>query len=163
MPNENACLRSPDTATAPGLAITLGPEDQMLAAIRRWWDATAPEQWAAPPELLTHIPNERAVSHYDRMAQREKGLRAGMEDLFLAVPTTRGAGLFIEIKRPIQQSRQSTAQQRIQRIHGQWGYLSVVCRTVDDAIRTIIWWMSQRIETATADDDLIRCWRPFGP
>jgi len=102
----------------------------------QWW-ALAHQQFGIPEQLLFAIPNggERNIIVAARM--KKEGVRAGVPDLFLAVPRGEFHGLFIEMKKP-KGGRVSDAQKGCIELLNETGYKSVVCNGCDAAIKEIM-------------------------
>lgn len=68
-------------------------EEQMQIALMHW-----ASYHPICKDYLFHMPNERKCSISEGVRQKALGLRAGVSDLFLAWPTKRFPGLWIELK-----------------------------------------------------------------
>ena len=77
-------------------------ESKCQQAVMKWWSIAHRGLSVADPRLLFAIPNGGARNPITGAILKAEGVRAGVPDLFLAVPnTTRGGryhGLFIEMK-----------------------------------------------------------------
>ena len=73
-------------------------ENMHQAALIKWWAVWCKKK-AYPEEALIHIPNEGKRSYVTGRILRGMGMRKGVPDLFLAVPSNGHAGLWIELKR----------------------------------------------------------------
>jgi hypothetical protein len=108
--------RLPDSAT----------EHQIQSAFFSWWNMVyrLPLAWAIPNGGKRHPAVGRKL--------REEGVRPGVPDVFIAIPTPQFSGLFLEFK-----SRRGavTAEQKV--LHERlrfMGYAVEVVRSVDQAI-----------------------------
>ena len=93
--------------------------------LMQWW-ALAHQQFGIPEQLLFAIPNggERNIIVAARM--KKEGVRAGVPDLFLAVPKGEFHGLFIEMKKP-KGGRVSKNQSSMIKLLAAQGYAAKVC------------------------------------
>lgn len=93
--------------------------------LMQWW-ALAHQQFGVPEQLLFAIPNggERNIIVAARM--KKEGVRAGIPDLFLAVPKGGFHGLFIEMKKP-KGGRVSKNQSSMMKLLSEQGYSAKVC------------------------------------
>jgi hypothetical protein len=93
--------------------------------LMQWW-ALSHQQFGIPEQLLFAIPNggERNIIVAARM--KKEGVRAGVPDLFLAVPRGEFHGLFIEMKKP-KGGRVSKNQSSMMKLLAAQGYASKVC------------------------------------
>lgn len=101
-----------------------------------------PEVRAKWPELalLYHIPNERYCTPIQGKQLKRAGVRSGVPDLCLPVPSGRYHGLFIEMKTDT--GRASPAQKWwIERLNAA-GYFAEVCHGWESAVRTLEWYLS---------------------
>lgn len=89
-----------------------------------------------------HIPNGGSRNKAEAARFKAQGVRPGVPDLFVPVPKGGYAGLFIEMKTP--QGRVSEAQKRWLSRLKQNGYCTRVCRSFDEARRTIDFYMKLR-------------------
>jgi len=87
--------------------------------------------------LCFHIPNEAKRSYALALELQREGMRAGVPDIFLAVPTKTYHGLFIEMKRR-KGGRLSDAQRGWISALNRVGYLAVVCKGWTEARDTIL-------------------------
>lgn len=93
--------------------------------------------------LLFHIPNGQKLAgtpvQRSITAKRliREGMRPGVPDMFLPVPSKPFNGLFIELKRKVGGVVSSAQQEWIDSLQAQ-GYRAVVCNGFDEARETII-------------------------
>ena len=105
-------------------------------ALVEWWGLYA--RWKSlPPSLLMAIPNGGHRSVVTGARLKAEGVRAGIPDLFLAVPTSKAHGLWIEMKRQ-QGGRVSDAQKDSMAALEAQGYACTVCRGWAEARRSIV-------------------------
>jgi len=110
------------------------PEHDMQVALFTW----AKIAQCMHPELamMFAIPNGGARDSRTGAMLKAEGVKAGVPDIFLAVPCGRFHGLFIELKAG-DAGRISEAQASwITSLQGK-GYDAGVCRTLDEAVQTI--------------------------
>lgn len=117
------------------------PESTIQRAIIQWWALAHRGLGVPDANLLYAIPNggsrvkkkNRHGDWYSPEAARMKaeGVRAGIPDLFLAVPRGVHFGLYIELKAP--NGRISEAQQGVITSLRHHGYYVDVCWSFDEA------------------------------
>lgn len=107
-------------------------ESQSQRALITWWKYAHRGLGVPWEHLLFAIPNQGGRGRETEGGRlKAEGLRAGVSDLFLAVPRGGYAGLFIEMKTP--KGRVSDEQKEFQaRAIGQ-GYWATVARGWDQA------------------------------
>jgi len=108
-------------------------EAQEQAALIQWCHAYHDKR----ARFIFAIPNGMHSNPIHVSRQVSQGLRKGVPDLMLPVPSKNGHhGLFIELK-VVRGGKVSKEQQRwIERLNEQ-GYMAVVCKGCDEAIKTI--------------------------
>lgn len=74
------------------------PEHSEQVTLIKWW-ALACKQFGIPEQLLFAIPNGGKRDVISAKLLKDEGVRAGVPDLFLAVPKGDYHGLFIEMKK----------------------------------------------------------------
>lgn len=102
-----------------------------------------------PHLILFAIPNgaflngtpEQRARQWKRL--KAEGAVSGVADLFLAVPTSRGGGLFIEMKAG--KGKQTQEQVEFERVVRVAGYGYVVCRSLDEFIEAVEGWIENAI------------------
>jgi len=113
-------------------------ESQEQAAVIQWCDRC---KWN-DAKLIFAIPNGTHIkSHQGRLKAKKEGLKKGVPDLFLPVPSGEFHGLFIEMKKP-KDSASPAGKPSKEQI--EWlitlsdkDYMSVLCVGADAAIKTI--------------------------
>lgn len=121
-------------------------EHELQAACIRWFDLQYPQH----RHRLFAIPNGGQRSIATARKLKAEGVRAGVWDLFLAIPTTSGrivslgngwaelegrkAGLFIEMKAG---KNGLTDSQKAFQEANQYAYAFAVCRSLDKFMQTI--------------------------
>jgi len=111
-------------------------EAQEQAALIQWCQAYQDKR----ARFIFAIPNGMHSNPIHVSRQKAQGLRSGVPDLFLPVPSNGRHGLFIEMK-VRKGGKVSKAQERwIERLNG-LGYMAAVCRGLDEAIETIAQYM----------------------
>ena len=111
-------------------------EHEEQAALVEWWGLYA--RWKSlPPSLLMAIPNGGYRSAITGARLKAEGVRVGIPDLFLAVPTRQAHGLWIEMKRQ-HGGRISDAQKSSMVALEAQGYACTVCRGWAEARRSIV-------------------------
>lgn len=110
--------------------------DEQVALID-WWNNGAAHAYGLTIYHLFAIPNAGAGASKGQAGKmKAEGTRAGIPDLFLAVPRLQCPGLFIEMKRR-DGGRLSLEQQLAIQALSRQGYRCVVCKGADEAIRAI--------------------------
>lgn len=110
-------------------------EHSEQTALVEWWRMYA--RWKSLPEcLLMAIPNGGARSAVTGARLKAEGVRAGVPDLFLAVPTALFHGLWVEMKRE-KGGRVSGAQKAAMAALEDQGFFCVVCNGFQEARRAI--------------------------
>lgn len=101
----------------------------------QWW-ALQCKRFGIHEQLLFAIPNggQRNIITAKRM--KDEGVRAGIPDLFLAVPRGRFHGLFVEMKKP-RGGVVSDAQKACMEMLSSNDYCVAVCRGFIDAQEAI--------------------------
>lgn len=109
-------------------------------------------QWArlqekTVPELaaLFAIPNGGKRGKVTAALLKKEGVKAGVPDLFLAMPRNGEHGLFIEMKSPT--GRLTSSQKEMKELLTNAGYTVAVCRSVDDGIKTINQYLTKEDKT----------------
>lgn len=94
-------------------------------SLMQWWSLQC-RRFGIPEQLLFAIPNggQRNIITAKRM--KDEGVRAGIPDLFLAVPRGKFHGLFVEMKKS-QGGVVSDAQKACMEMLSNNGYCVTVC------------------------------------
>ncbi|WP_099062427.1 VRR-NUC domain-containing protein [Serratia sp. BW106] len=106
------------------------PELEEQAALIEWADKTVIDG-VRIGDYLIHIPNEGRRGPKAARDAKRLGLRAGVPDLFLALPCGLWAGLWVEMKskKGASSTRQTQWLDRLKTV----GYRVSICRCFDDA------------------------------
>ena len=109
-------------------------EHQHQVAVIDWWASYAPTK-GLDVRLLWAMPNAAKRSYALANHMKSEGLRAGVPDLFLALPIPLFHGLFVEMKST---KGKPTAEQAhyLALLRGQ-EYNCVVCHGADEAMTAI--------------------------
>jgi hypothetical protein len=107
----------------------LHEESKIQQACIKWFRLQHPDY------ILFAIPNGGRRGKAEAAIMKGEGVLAGVADLFLAMPSGRHHGLFIEMKTEI--GRQSPAQADFEKRAIFSGYKYAVCRSVGEFIKTI--------------------------
>lgn len=106
-------------------------EHDEQVTLMKWW-ALAHQRFGIPEQLLFAIPNGGVRNIVTASRLKAEGVRAGIPDLFLAVPSHGMHGLFVEVKR-VRGGHVSDAQSvAIHELKSQ-GYDAVVCYGWEEA------------------------------
>ena len=106
-------------------------EHQIQSGFFSWWET----QPAVLRPLAFAIPNGGFRPLRTGAMLRREGARAGVPDVFVAIPVAPYAGLWLEFKTPT--GRVSPVQKAYLDALGAIGYKTAVVRSVDDAISTV--------------------------
>jgi hypothetical protein len=110
-------------------------EHEAQKAVCLWWKCQHKALGVRWEHLLLHVPNGQHSSARAGARQRAQGLRAGVPDLFLAVPRGPYHGLWIEMK-----AARGTLQESQKLFHPlliAQGYHVTVSKGWEDATRQI--------------------------
>ena len=105
------------------------------------WSILHTSEW---PELalLHHIPNGGTRDVVEGKHLKQQGVKSGVPDLCLPVPSGRYHGLYIEMK--TDDGRATDAQKWwIERLNAA-GYFAQVCHGWESAVRVLEWYLSLR-------------------
>ena len=117
-------------------------EHSEQTALIEWWRMYA--RWKSLPEcLLMAIPNGGRRDAVTGARLHAEGVRAGIPDLFLAVPTRQAHGLWIEMKRQ-HGGRISDAQKSSMAALEAQGYACTVCKGWKEARRAISGYLGEQ-------------------
>ena len=117
-------------------------EHSEQVALVEWWRMYA--RWKSLPEcLLMAIPNGGRRDAVTGARLHAEGVRAGIPDLFLAVPTRQAHGLWIEMKRQ-HGGRISDAQKSSMAALEAQGYVCTVCKGWKEARRAISGYLGEQ-------------------
>lgn len=103
-------------------------ESQEQQALIKWWRLQYPQY----EMLLFHIPNGGWRNFKTAARLKKEGVVAGVADLFLAIPSGKRHGLFIEMKRK-DGGRQSATQKKFEDAVHRQGFGYIVCHGWEDA------------------------------
>lgn len=106
-------------------------EHRIQSACVRWFA----REYQEFDGLLFAVPNGGRRDLRTGAMLREEGVRAGVSDLLLLVPTVRYHALCIEMK--TQCGRQHPSQRKWQQAVEAEGYKYVLCRSLEDFIREV--------------------------
>jgi hypothetical protein len=100
-------------------------------ALMKWW-ALVHNRYNLPEQLLFAIPNGGQRNLIVATKLKAEGVRAGIPDLFLAVPRGRFHGMFVEMKKT-KGGRVPKNQQIMLETLNLCGYYSIVCHGWNEA------------------------------
>ena len=106
-------------------------EHQHQVAVIDWWGSYAPSK-GLDVRLLWAMPNAAKRSYALANHMKSEGLRPGVPDLFLALPTVVFHGMFIEMKSA--KGKPTTDQAGYLSVLRKQDYNCVVCQGADEAI-----------------------------
>ena len=121
-------------------------EHSEQVALVEWWSMYA--RWKSlPASLLMAIPNGGARTAVTGAMLKAEGVRAGIPDLFLAVPTRQAPGLWIEMKRQkggVVSDEQKAAMAALEA----QGYVCTVCKGWKEARSAISDYLGEQHDEA---------------
>ena len=139
------CDSCPDEAVGGPMACQLcgrknvktvcADEHAEQVALCRWWAMYA-RRIGVAESLLFAIPNGGRRDKTTGARLKAEGVRAGVPDMFLAVPRQNAPGLFLELKKQ-KGGRVSENQKTMHEALSQAGYPVCICRGWDEAKRAI--------------------------
>lgn len=88
--------------------------------------------------VVIHIPNEGKRTKFFGKKLKDLGMVPGVSDLFIAMPRRGFGGAWIELKS--KKGIISQAQEKFILNMTHQNYYATVCRSVDEAIKTINWY-----------------------
>lgn len=109
-------------------------ESQIQKELIKWWSMVCRDH-GLPEFLLFAIPNGGKRDVVTATNLKREGARSGTSDLFLAVPSVKYHGLFIEMKRP--GGVVSDTQKEFLAEVDQRGYAAYACYDLQQAIKLI--------------------------
>lgn len=134
-------------------------EHQEQAALFRWWRIMAKGETR---DLLFAIPNGGARDPITGRILKDEGVKAGVPDIFLALPRNKFHGLWLEMKRQ-NGGKLSDAQKLMLRLLAKAGYATAVCRGMEEAARSIRRYMGWHENPAIVDvPNSPQPWRNWG-
>lgn len=111
-------------------------EHHEQATVIAWWSMYAPLKHI-DDRLLFAIPNGIPTSLRMAAKFKKEGLRAGVPDLFLALPRNGKSGLFIEMKRVGGKVKAGSEQEAFCALLQFVGFKVVVAAGADEAMKAI--------------------------
>lgn len=97
-------------------------------------------------QLLHHIPNGGFRQRATAARLKLEGVKAGVPDICLPVPTGKYHGLYIEMKKRDRSNRPTREQMLWIEMLSDQGYRAVVCYGADEAIDEIIRYLGSDME-----------------
>ena len=116
-------------------SIACPSEHAEQCALVSWWSYVC-RNAGVPERLLFAIPNGGARSAVTGATLKAEGVRPGIPDLFLAVPSKGYNGLFVEMKKK-RCGRISPCQMQAKSELERFGYCVKVCRGFEEAKKEI--------------------------
>lgn len=101
-----------------------------------WWDIMC-QRYKIPSELLFAIPNGGKRDVVTAKLLKDEGVKAGVPDIFLAVPRKEFSGLFIEMKKR-KGGVVSEKQANMIDLLNRNGYKAIVCHGAEEAVKQIV-------------------------
>lgn len=116
-------------------------ESEMQQALVRWFSFACID-FGLPDNALMAFPNQGKRTKANAGRMKAEGLRAGAPDVFLAVPSSLGHALFIEMKSP--RGKLTASQKEMLAGLAHRGYATAVCHSTTAAQETIIAFLKRR-------------------
>lgn len=117
------------------------PESKIQQACIKWFDYQYPQYRLN----LFAIPNGGARNKIEAGIMKGEGVRAGVADLFLAIPKqglkNNYPGLFIEMK--TETGRQTDTQKKFEKAVNSQGYFYFLCRSFDEFKPMVEFWIEK--------------------
>lgn len=113
-------------------------EDNIQRSCIEWFDMQYPKLG----KLLYHIPNGGKRNAREASRFKRQGVRPGVADLFLSIPSGNHHGLYIEVKSS--KGKQTDNQKEFETIVEKHGYPYRVIRSLDSFIELIKSYMKNR-------------------
>lgn len=117
------------------IKMPVADEHTEQVALCRWWAVYAASR-GIPESLLFAIPNGGRRDAVTGARLKAEGVRAGVPDLFLAIPRKNAPGLFLELKKQ-KGGQLSGAQKKMRDALSLAGYPVCVCRGWEQARQAI--------------------------
>lgn len=86
-------------------------------------------------KLIFHVPNGGSRHPLEAVNLKRQGVKSGVADVFVDIPSHNAHGLRIEMKS--QKGKLQPSQVEFLKLEAKYGYLTVVCYSTDEAIKTI--------------------------
>lgn len=112
-------------------------ESEIQQAVMRWWALSHKGLGVRHERLLMAFPMQGQRSPRNGARMKAEGMRAGLADMFLAVPMPTAPGLWIELKRPKPRGVVSEEQADFLASVKMQGYSAQVCFGFDECIKAI--------------------------
>lgn len=112
-------------------------ESKLQQSCVRWFDYQYPRYRLN----LFAIPNGGRRSKIEAAIMKGEGVRAGVADLFLAVPNGKYHGLFIEMK--TESGRQTDTQKEFEKAVTAQGYSYTICRNFESFVNVVSDWLEK--------------------
>lgn len=115
-------------------------ETDIQKAVIKWTQQAAVRRRFPDLKMMYHIPNERLCSGRQGMELKRMGVKKGVPDLCLPVPSNGFHGLFVELK--TKTGKPSDEQiWWISELQSR-GYMTAICYSYEEAINTLISYLS---------------------
>jgi hypothetical protein len=101
-------------------------EAQFQRGLMQWWTLAHAGLGVPDVRLLMHIPNGGRRTKIEASILKGMGVRAGVPDLFLAVPRGNYAGLWLELKDGVRKQKARAEQLSFLDLLGKAGYATGV-------------------------------------
>jgi len=128
---QKKCQKWPRKAKSVKRSSSTGPESQIQTCFFQWLAL----QDKALFDLTFSVPNSGLRSKVEGARQVAMGLKAGVPDIFMAVPTRAHPGLFIELK--YGSNKPTEKQLKVMKSLSDAGYKCVVCYSFEEAVEAV--------------------------
>lgn len=128
--------------------MTDATEHELQCTLMSWWTMQC-RKFKVPEQLLYAIPNGGHRNIITAKKLKNEGVRAGVPDLFLAVPRGIWHGMYLELKRN-KHCRPSDAQAIMLKLLDTRGYHTVVAHSFDEAVDAIKKYLGEEYDDSAA-------------
>lgn len=114
---------------------TVTPTEADYQVVLFQWINVKIQQGDERYKLIFHVPNGGSRHKLEAINLKRQGVKAGVADVFVDIPSRGSHGLRIEMKSAT--GKVSPKQAEFLQLEAKYGYLTVVCYSADEAIKTI--------------------------
>lgn len=114
---------------------TVTPTEADYQVVLFQWINVKIQQGDERYKLIFHVPNGGSRHKLEAINLKRQGVKAGVADVFVDIPSRGSHGLRIEMKSA--KGKLSPAQVEFLKLEAKNGYLTAVCYSTDEAIKTI--------------------------
>lgn len=119
------------------------PESQLQQAVIKWWALAHRGLGVTEERSLFAIPNGGKRGRFEAAIMKNEGVRAGVADLFLSVPSGGFHGFYLELKAPNVAARPRPDQRSFLEAMSALGYMTACSNDWDEATNLIERYLKQ--------------------